>query len=757
MSDEGLSWALEQLRAVERESDGLLRIIEVTKNPFEAFPLSVEISLHTRHLTRSTGGCRLRDRERFIIGIPKDFPFQLPGTFVLHQRFAGLPHVQWNRYICLYLSPSTEWNPADGMFGFLERIEDWLLRAALGTLVEVDGPVHPPIAYTSRRLGASAVVITADTPSVGSEPWFGLARIKVKHDKRVDICGWVPSNGAVENDEIAGAAILLNSPMPFEYPSSFQDLLSCLKAAGIPTKELLLALGRAAQLNSQIYPLYAVIGAPMRRMPGSDVKRQHIAVWYLREFIVSIIKKVVEFIESGEESKVDGFIASLETGEKTAIEWCKVFEARPEVTIRRDEETPMSWFKDKTITVLGAGALGANVCELLVRAGVKKLRIYDSKIVSPGILVRQPFIDSDIGKTKVEALKTHLKQIRKNVEVDHDDSDVLERPLCLDDWSEGADALIDATANVSVLAKLESVRMTAKCRIPTVSMVIGPKAERGLVVTAGAEYSGGVLDASRKAKLAACSKAGMSDFLSEFWNNDAQSEPFQPEPGCSESTFVGSAADVVTLAGMMINLVARDFSNMEPTQATACFVSQPWLNTPENIFGHFTWESDKVLPAGSGAYEIRIESQAHEEMKTWIGKSGYTEAGINETGGVLFGELNSACRIVWVTEITGPPSDSTASPNEFICGVDGVEDLNKAKRKESLNSIHFVGLWHTHPNSVAMPSAIDLGSVLQLLHEEDSGLAKMLMLIAAGNNGKSQLGCGVFKREPGRTQWLITN
>ncbi|HEY9757954.1 MAG TPA: ThiF family adenylyltransferase [Oculatellaceae cyanobacterium] len=755
MSEEGLSWALEQLQAVERQSEQLLRIRGIERRPFESFPLEVEISLHTRHLQRGAGGCQLRDRERLTIAVPNDFPFRLPVVLVRHRRFAGLPHVQWNCQICLYLSPSTEWNPADGMFGFLERIEEWLSRAALNTLVEIDGPIHPPIAYISRRLGARAVVIAADTPSFDIGTWTGVARIKLKHDQRVDICGWLPAGETVESDEIAGCAILLSSLMPFEYPSSFQDLTSCLKAAGISTKELLISLGRAARQNAQIYPLYVVIGAPMRQMPGSGARRQHLAVWYLREFIVSLIKKLVDLIESGEESKVDEIIASLETGEKTAIEWCRVLEARPEVTIRRDEETPMSWFKDKTVTVLGAGALGANVCELLTRAGVKKLRIYDNKLVSPGVLVRQPFIDSDIGKTKVDALRARLRQIRKNLEVDHFDSDVLKRPLDSDDWTDGADLLIDATANVSVLAKLESARMAGNTRIPSVSMVIGSKAERGLVVTAGSDYSGGVLDVSRKAKLAACRDPGLSEFLSEFWNSKAQVAPFQPEPGCSESTFVGSAADVVTLAGMMINMVARDLAHMESAQATAHFVSQPWLNNPENISGHFTWAGDKVLSAGGGGYEIRIEPGAQEEMNAWIRQSGRTAGSVNETGGVLFGELNSACRIVWLTEITGPPADSTASPTEFICGVDGVEDVNKEKRKNSLGSIHFVGLWHTHPNSIAMPSAIDLNSVLQLLHEKDSGLAKMLMLIAAGNNGNSQLGCGVFKREQGQTQWLI--
>lgn len=44
---------------------------------------------------------------------------------------------------------------------------------------------------------------------------------------------------------------------------------------------------------------------------------------------------------------------------------------------------------------------------------------------------------------------------------------------------------------------------------------------------------------------------------------------FQPEPGCSEPTFVGSAADSALLAGVRPNLVAGEWAHPAPTPAVA--------------------------------------------------------------------------------------------------------------------------------------------------------------------------------------------
>ena len=79
-------------------------------------------------------------------------------------------------------------------------------------------------------------------------------------------------------------------------------------------------------------------------------------------------------------------------------------EARPEVTIRRDSGTPAAWLAGKRVLVLGCGALGAPAAEICVRAGAAEVTVADNGIVRPGILVRQPYQDADIGQYKAIAL-----------------------------------------------------------------------------------------------------------------------------------------------------------------------------------------------------------------------------------------------------------------------------------------------------------------------------------------------------------------
>jgi len=65
-----------------------------------------------------------------------------------------------------------EWNPSDGMAGFVQRLVLWLERAAAGQLDGPGEPLHPPVAYPSGDAGL--VVVHADAPAAeGDMPWLG--------------------------------------------------------------------------------------------------------------------------------------------------------------------------------------------------------------------------------------------------------------------------------------------------------------------------------------------------------------------------------------------------------------------------------------------------------------------------------------------------------------------------------------------------------------------------------------------------------
>ena len=67
--------------------------------------------------------------------------------------------------------------------------------------------------------------------------------------------------------------------------------------------------------------------------------------------------------------------------------------------------------RSKKIGLVGLGALGSIVAESLARSGVTVLGLWDNDIVEPGNICRSTYLLSDLGESKVEALKKKLLSI----------------------------------------------------------------------------------------------------------------------------------------------------------------------------------------------------------------------------------------------------------------------------------------------------------------------------------------------------------
>ena len=107
---DGQKLALEQIKEIVVRDGYVFDIENVVPPSAEKPTLFVEVSVHCGAIEKAPGGLALRERERFWISVPPQFPFQKPEVHVDHVRFAGAPHVQWSRHLCLYQAPQTEWN-----------------------------------------------------------------------------------------------------------------------------------------------------------------------------------------------------------------------------------------------------------------------------------------------------------------------------------------------------------------------------------------------------------------------------------------------------------------------------------------------------------------------------------------------------------------------------------------------------------------------------------------------------------------------
>lgn len=68
------------------------------------------------------------------------------------------------------------------------------------------------------------------------------------------------------------------------------------------------------------------------------------------------------------------------------------------------------------IHIIGCGAVGSTIAELLARAGLTKFTLYDFDQVESHNIANQMFIAEDIGKPKVEALKNLIVRINPDAE-----------------------------------------------------------------------------------------------------------------------------------------------------------------------------------------------------------------------------------------------------------------------------------------------------------------------------------------------------
>lgn len=97
------------------------------------------------------------------------------------------------------------------------------------------------------------------------------------------------------------------------------------------------------------------------------------------------------------------------------------------------------------VTIVGVGALGSIIAELLARAGIGKLTLIDSDFVELNNLQRQAlYLTKDVGRPKVDAAKERLQAINPDVTVETVRDHLEKKNLSLLD----CDLVLDGTDNM---------------------------------------------------------------------------------------------------------------------------------------------------------------------------------------------------------------------------------------------------------------------------------------------------------------------
>ncbi len=693
--------------------------------------VGIEIGIRIGPIESRSGGLEFKEREYFFLIIPEDFPFSYPIVRVFHTRFAGFPHVIWSKYICLYQSV-LEWNPSDGMFGFLDRLDLWIERAALNDMDPIDGPLEPP--HHNTDFSRLPFVIRKNTPVEPGEFWLGFAEVE-KFENRYELTGWSEEfKESTDKGKSQVIAIILKDSLPMEFPTSGADFFAELEKQNIDKHSVIRYLALASVFRDDQDPIHLILCMPMRRAADGEIKH-HVAIWVTDKF-KDKLHQIIPKESDSEQIKAlrnDMLDIVLKYFSETSLKWCRVLEDRDEIIVRRDKGRPTSWFKNRAILLLGCGGLGSWAADIIARSEPKILHLVDNSIVKPGLLVRQNFQRDDIGKNKAIALAEGLKRaVPSTITIEGFDKDAFAF-LTHDNLKFGYDLVLDFSASSILQMKLERDWEGLRDVMPKlISTVIDAKASNCISVGIDAKSPVGIWSHFIQLKSKICSD-GLHEIISSFYSEDATKDLFQPEPGCSDPTYSASAADLVSLVSKSLNLNLQVNSSF-PFFGTAIL--------KDNVKKYNLSKTD-VFKVGD--YKMIISSSVFIQSKAWVKQNSRIRSKDHETGGLIWGLWDDAIKAIWVFDVSGPPPDSVHNPGHFLCGTQGIVEDHLSRFKNSNGVEGFLGYWHTHPGFRSEQSAVDIEGMADVVSKFGSGKGKALMFIYGRTKGSPTLGIYIYQ------------
>jgi hypothetical protein len=295
---------------------------------------------------------------------------------------------------------------------YVGRALDWLIAASRDELIMPGDPFELPY-YGPPGIATSSFI--AFHEGAGSfATWrttqarSGLARIGVigqEPNRLVAVKEFSALGGqivlrpawglTVSNSQDASPALwvrLDDVPVmwPWRAPATWGELRALARDQGIDLRRVLDPVARRLRDRQ---PHIALVGFPM---PVNRGERPSIMHW------------LGAYLEP-----LTGTFRNGPLADDAVVQWLPTANWHPEQLGSRGRFT--KGLRDRHVAILGAGALGSIVAELMVRGGVERIIVVDGESFAPGNLVRHTLGIPQLGEPKAAALATRLNTISPNV------------------------------------------------------------------------------------------------------------------------------------------------------------------------------------------------------------------------------------------------------------------------------------------------------------------------------------------------------
>lgn len=348
----------------------------------------------------------------------------------------------------------------------VERTLLWLHRAGTGQLLATGDPFEvPALPYAAARTSRVVHDETANTFDAwcGREGTFGRAQLGFLPDM-VDMTiveSFVDSNNAsirewagrrLETcDDVVGLWWLWPTPIvlaPWQGPSTWGELRRIAEGIGLDVDGMLrwlLASARDAKTRNIL-----LLGYPVPMRVGASASEIHWdAIWLPR------VGADAGRPPNGFRANDRGWWQRDRYGtfaDSVALEYLPTENWSPG-RLQARGRLP-SAVRDLRIALVGIGALGSALAEMLVRAGTTDIALVDNDLLEAGNVCRHSSTLVDVGRTKVQIVAQRLRQISPAVRVTEFSEKLWGNAKAIIEKFDEYDVIVDCTSSDEALMLL---------------------------------------------------------------------------------------------------------------------------------------------------------------------------------------------------------------------------------------------------------------------------------------------------------------
>lgn len=620
----------------------------------------------------------------------------------------------WPVHLCLFDRPYSELKLSWTAAAFARQLHEWLSLTARGELHAPDQPLEqlfigsacrlvvpqscfqtedqdearPMTGYRACECEGTTVLIAMEADSKDSgtpKASFTLATLAVEQR----------THGAIQIQ-----------------PQSLDQLVDYLGASGDKfLEDLARKLKRIHEQSRDDLerPLVLVIWFPKTRSEGGDVEGSDL--WAFGASGNGLdVGASIGLWPSPNESTKGGVLLSRDTSKRGEGIDLDIMLPTAMLTQKVGAQCNDTSQNESQHVAIGAGAIGSQVIEQLVRCGHGQWTIVDGDVLLPHNVARHLLTRWEIGLPKADSLSRHLNSIYEDkpssaivADVLHSSSDELTTAF------NEAGTIVDLSASVAV-SRMLAVDVGSAAR--RVACFLSPSGKDSVLL---AEPE----DRSMRLDL-----IEMEYYRSLIRNNQmrghlASTNSVHRYANACRDVSVRLPHDAVVLHA---SIAARQIRVLSKAPIAKVY------RTDESLIpSAFDIQLSAYRQVQVGKWMLWISERLVQELKR--DRSHHLPT---ESGGVLIGSFDTSRKIVYVVDHLVAPADSERSSESFLRGSEGLQMRLEGIKENTLGQLDYVGEWHSHPSASTKPSNRD-ADLFQWLsdYRRADGVPALMAIVAS--------------------------